>query len=155
MKSKKKEKSIFEVAAQAIKKQPDTRNPMELIQEFDSDKLYGKNINECLERHKKKFPGDFYIVAMYKNQLLPNVIHFAYCGRISCPTPMNKQIVYKYHRNDDKLELLWVIPDDITCHTYSMNRAIVDKSEFGLLRFVLEFLDGTLLRRAKELNNEL
>jgi len=155
MESKKKKESILETAAQAWTRQPETRNPMELVHEFDRDNLYGKNINECLERHKKKFPGDFYIVAHYKNQLLPNVIHFIYCGRRSCPTPMNRQIVYKYHKNDDKLELLWVVPDDVTCYTYSTNRAIVNKSEFELLKYVLEFLDGTLLRRAQELNNEI
>lgn len=162
---KEKKESFLEATAPKILTASETANPMEVVKMCDRNGAYGKNVAQSVERYKKKFPGDFYLVGFIKEKRMPSIgvsilerkrcLSLSFWGRYSCPTPDYRQIVYRYHRKDDKLEFLWVIPDRYTCITYSTNRAIIDKSEWGLLKYVLEFLDGTLLQRAQVLNNEI
>jgi len=52
------------------------------------------------------------------------------------------------------IEFIWTIPSKEACIHLRDNALIVDKSEHGLLQFVLWFEDGTLYRLAKRLNKE-
>jgi len=116
---------------------------------------YEKNIYECIERSKKDFNGDFFIVvATKKEKLMPNVIRNYFYGRKSCPTPNYDQVLYKYHRKSDKLDFLWVIPDRQVAKDMIAQQQLVEPHLWGVLRFVLKFADGTLFKLAKELNGE-
>ena len=116
---------------------------------------YDKNIWECVITNKKQYPGDFYIVVECKKErLLENVLRNFFFARSTAPTPTWDQAVYKYHKADDFLEFLWVIPSKPTCQYLAYHRNSVVESEQELLKFVLEFHDGTLLKRAKKLNGE-
>lgn len=116
---------------------------------------YDKNMWECVLTHKRIYSGDFYIVVECKKErLLENVIRNFFFARSTAPTPNWDQAVYKYHRGSDFLEFLWVVPSKDTCQYLDYNRNNVVESERELLKFVLEFHDGTLLKRAKKLNGE-
>lgn len=165
------------VGAQAIdllQKTPESRDPIELQREMQKDYIdhlewsvrhmqkkvdcshligNGRGHEECAKRPPHE--GDFYVVILLKKEkLLENVLRNYFLQTISCPTPTWDQTVYKYHKNDDKLEYLWTVPDRETCLTFQENAPDIVPEEKWLLRQILEFHDGTLLRLARKLNGE-
>lgn len=138
-------------------KAPDSRDPIEIEREMHQD--YEKNIYECIETHKKLFDvprGEwFYVNVLTKRErLMQNVLrHYFFCTR-ACPTPSWDQAVYAYDPWEDRIDFLWVIPSKDTCEYLVQNSLAVADSERELLRFVLEFADGTLLKICKKLNGE-
>lgn len=144
-------KTVGTAALESLQKDHETRDPIELQREIH--KQYEDEIIAALERGKKQFVKDFYIIVLNKKErLLPNVIRSYYFPRASCPTPEYDQTVYRYQRHEDMLTFLWVIPSKDTCHLLRENALIVEEKE--LLQCVLEFYDGTLDRRAASLNKE-
>ncbi len=124
--------------------------------EREMHKDYEKNILECVERCKKEFFGDFYVLVIIKKErLMQNVIRNYFLGRKSCPTPDWDQTVYSYDRKNDTIKFMWVIPAKDICEYYKSHALEVVPEERELLQFVLDFDDGTLLRLAKKLNGEV
>ena len=116
---------------------------------------YEKNIHECVQAHLSKFPGDFYVVCLTKKErLMQNVLRGYFFARQSCPTPDYDQAVYRYVREDAHLDFLWVVPDAAAVNFMKNNPNSVPPEKYGLLKFVLQFADGSLLRLAKVLNGE-
>lgn len=117
---------------------------------------YEANMFEAIERGKKEFPGDFFIVVETKKEpKMKNVIRNYFIVRQSCPTPQYDNSVYKYHAATEYCEFLWVLPSK---QVYNMmkNRALeLPVEERQLLQFVLEDSDGTLLRKCRMLNGEI
>lgn len=112
---------------------------------FDNTLAVGKNTH----------PGDFYLVVITKRErLMQNVLRNYFFTRYSCPTPEWDQTVYKYHRVDDRVEFLWVIPSKFACMDLIEHKHEIDLSLSKLLRYVLDFHDGTLDELARKLNNE-
>ena len=148
-----KRKTVGAASLELITKTPDTKSPIEQMQENLTN--YESNIWECVERCKKDFPGDFYIVVITKNErLMPNVFRNYFYGRLSCPTPDYDQTVYKFKRKDNAPIFMWVIPSrDASIHLKE-NALYVAPQERELLKYVLAFEDGTLFKLAKELNGE-
>jgi len=138
-------------------KEPASRDPIEIEQEMHQE--YEKNVLECIERCKKEFMVPvgswFYIVVLTKREpLMPNVLRHYFFGRRSCPTPDYDQAVYAYDPHQDRIDFLWVIPSrDASKHLID-NALLVAESERDLLRFVLQFADGTLFKISKKLNGE-
>lgn len=117
---------------------------------------YEAHIIECIESAKRIYPHDFYIVVETKKEpKLNNVLRNYFIHRATCPTPTYDNVVYKYHRSDDNLEFLWVLPSrDV--YRMMMSRALeIPAEERELLQFVLDDSDGTLLRQCKMLNGEI
>ena len=130
-----------------------THSPIEQMREQLSD--YDCNIQEAVIEGKKEVHGDFYIVVVTKKErLMDNVLRNYFVRRTTCPTPEWDQIVYKYHRHDDHLEFLWVIPARDVCSFLIHNAIDCPKEQKELLGYVLDFNDGTLTKRAKALNGE-
>jgi hypothetical protein len=126
----------------------------EQMQEQLSD--YENNLLECINLRKDNFPGDFYIVVITKRErLMQNVLRHYFFARESCPTPHHDQILYKYHRKEERLEFLWVIPDKESCKDIKNNALDIDPSLKQLLQFVLDYSDGTLDKKAASLNGEI
>lgn len=116
---------------------------------------YDSNIYECVQRSRKEFMGDFFVVVLTKKErLMPNVIRNYFYSRLSCPTPDYDQTVYRYLKGEDMIEFMWVIPSKDTCEYLKQNALMIDPSEHELLNFVLSFYDGSLLKLCKSLNNE-
>lgn len=121
----------------------------EQLEKYESDVL--KSVQDA----KKRFEGDFYVVALTKKErLMDNVVRIYFFARFSCPTPEYDQAVYFYNRKADKIEFLWVVPSKHTCEMYKENVLEVPSEERELLKYVLHFEDGTLLKYAKIRNNE-
>jgi hypothetical protein len=119
-------------------------------------KDYEANVQLAAKEGKKKYTSDFYIVVLIKKErLMNNVIRLYYFSRQSCPTPQHEQVVYRYHRDSGEIEFLWVVPSLEACVTMVNEALHIHPDEKQLLQCVLDFRDGTLLRKAQELNNEL
>lgn len=146
-------KSLGAISSDLIEKGHHERNPQEYMRNMLEN--YDTNLEECVERYKKHFSSDFYVVVLTKKErLLKNVLRSFFFSRFSCPTPDYDQAVYSYDFLQDRLELLWVIPSKDTCELLRDNAAIVVPLEWELLRFVLEFYDDTLMLKCKKLNGE-
>lgn len=145
--------TVGKISSDLIIKAPETTSPIEQMRESLSE--YDKNVWECIESGKRKFSGDFYVVVITKNErLMPNVFRNFFLSRLSCPTPEWDQTVYKYKRKTDQVIFMWVIPSKDACIHLTNNRDLVAKEEQQLLQYVLSFNDGTLMKLAKDLNNE-
>ena len=146
-------KTVGAVALDLMQKKSPTRDPIELEREMHKD--YAKNIYECIDRGIKETSGDFFVVVVTKKErLMKNVLRNYFAFRSTCPTPEWDQTVYHYHIDGDVVEFLWVIPSKDTCKLFMDNVLQIDNKERDLLKFVLDFEDGTLLREAKRLNGE-
>lgn len=146
--------TIGKISTDLLLKTPDSRDPIELQREMQKD--YEKNIFECIDTHKKSFPGDFYIeVVTKKERLMSNVLRNYFFGTLACPTPTYDQTLYKYHRSEEWLEFLWVLPAKDICEMLTFNALEVPESERELLNFVLSLNDGSLLQKARTLNGEI
>lgn len=117
---------------------------------------YESNILHALGDGKSRYITDFYVVVLTKKErLMPNVLRNYFFTRLSCPTPEYDQAVYKYHRSEDHLEFMWVVPSKHTCEMYKHYALEVPKEERELFQFVLDFEDRTLLKKALEMNAEI
>lgn len=120
---------------------------------------YAKKVENCINEGVQKYhnndKGNFYVVVEAKRErLMPNVIRNFIFHRFSCPTPHYGQTVYRFNGETSEIEFLWVIPDKEHCKYMYDNALTTSESERGLLKFVLDFYDNTLLKIAKKLNNE-
>ena len=133
-------------------KKPEAADVTEQMREQLTD--YDKNMVEAIERGKKDFLNDFYIVVITKRErLMPNVFRNYFFPRQSCPTPDYDQALFSYKRASDSPELIWVIPSKPTC-IYMLAHAL-EVQEKELLHFVIDFKNGTLMQKALILNNEI
>lgn len=148
-----KNETVGKVAIELLGKADNKHTVIDQMQENLTD--FDKNIWLCVEHAKKTYHNDFYVVVETKKErLLENVIRNYFFSRISAPTPIWDQTVYKYHRKKEFLEFLWVIPSKDTCEYLTFNQRDVVESERELLKFVLSYNDGTLLKIAKNMNGE-
>lgn len=146
--------TVGKLSSDLIVKPLESESSYEQMTEQLSD--YDKNIFERLAIGKKKYSGDFYVVVITKKEpLMNNVIRSYFLDTRDCPTPTWDQVVYAYTKADDKLEFLWVVPDKATCEAFFLNRTMVKPEELQLLKFILDFKDGYLLKIAKKRNGEI
>lgn len=116
---------------------------------------YESHIAECVNTGKNNHTGDFFVVVITKRErLMPNVIRNYFVPRKSCPTPTYDQMVYKYHRKDERLEFIWAVPSMVAVKDIMKHQHDLDPSFFTLLKMVMDFLDGTLETQAKKFNDE-
>ena len=152
--SEKKRRTVGDLSRELLLKDTnETHSPLEQTREQLKD--YEENIGLCIKDGKKNFMSDFYVVVLTKKEkLMQNVLRNYFFYRLSCPTPDYDQVVYKYNIAEDKLDVLWVIPDKKTCVYFKEYTTEVDPSQWELLLYVLKFADGSLFKQAKSLNNE-
>lgn len=149
----KKRETVGASSLRLQKKAPDAQNAIDQMRESLTD--YDHNIHECIKQSVKVFDGDFYVVVITKKErLMQNVLRGYFTARLSCPTPDYDQAVYKYIRKDDSLKFMWVVPSADSVNYMKNNVHYVPSDQYSLLGFVLKFVDGSLMRTAKELNGE-
>lgn len=123
-------------------------------------KDYLNNLIECAETNRKKFDGSFYILTTIKNEAIFNkylpmpVFREYFIALKDCPTPNYDQNLFYCNSKLEQIEFVWSIPDRETAQMLHANKEIVDESERWLLKFVLDYADGTLYRLMKKLNGE-
>jgi hypothetical protein len=146
--------TVGKISLDLQKKAPEaTHSAEEQMREQLSD--YEDHMQQCVNRCKKEYDGDFYIVVLTKKErLMQNVIRNFFMGRKTCPTPEYDQAVYKYNRASGIVEFMWVIPAKDVCMHMLENALILPPEESRLLSFVMDFNDGSLLRKVKIINGE-
>jgi len=148
-----KRKTVGAEALELLQKEPGTHTAVDQMREQLDD--YEANIHECIRKNKRKFLGDFYVVVITKKEkLMQNVLRHYFFARQSCPTPDYDQAVYRYIKADDKLDFLWVLPAADAVNFMKNNPHAISQDKYELLGYVLQFVDGSLLRLAKKLNME-
>jgi hypothetical protein len=145
--------TVGKISSDMLSKTPYSTDPIEIERAMHSD--YVKNMEECASTAKKQFTGDFFIIVLTKKErLMENVLRHYFLARQSCPTPDYDQAVYQYSRIRDDVDFIWVIPSKEACLTFMEQASSIDPSEWGLLKFVMEFADGTLFKKCKMINGE-
>jgi hypothetical protein len=134
-------------------KQEESRDPIELQRAMQED--YITKLLQSVESNKKIFSGNFYVVVITKaERLLKGVFRNYFATRQTCPTPEYDQTVFMYNRELERIEYIWTVPSQDTCIHFKNNILQIVESERDLLKFILDFSDGTLLKLAKKLNGE-
>lgn len=125
------------------------RMEIELIQKRDA--VIEKAITDAAYEGK-----DFYIVMLFKVEKIGQATRTFVFARLSCPTPVYKQAVWKYHRGSGVLEFLWSIPDAILYYHVLRNQKqyLDDKETAGLAKFIILMESGELLEWVKKENGE-
>lgn len=165
-----KKKTVGSIASQLSQKAPDSLDPIEIQRATEQE--YLDNLIWCVKHAQKKLDcssieghdacknrpamdGDFYIAALLKKEkLLENVLRNYFVPTLACPTPHFDQTVFRYVASKEDVEFLWVVPDQETCEIFHENKEKIVPEERGLLKFVLEYYNGTLFNLAKKLNGE-
>lgn len=148
-----KKETVGKISSDLLQKTPESRDPIELQRSMQEE--YFSNLLECIETNQNKYDNHFFVVVITKNErLMPNVFRNYFYARKTCPTPDYDQTVWRYDKLTDELEYLWTIPSRDTSIHLKMHALEVAQEEKELLRFVLEFSDGTLFKVAKYYNNE-
>jgi hypothetical protein len=107
--------------------------------------------------HPLYYKRDFYIVLVKNVDRVLGQPKFQIWARRSCPTPVYKQDVWKYHHIGGDLEYLWSIPSASRYWDIVRNKSkyLESKTTRRLARFVLEMESGALLEWVKKENGEL
>jgi len=140
----------------AVELQQKAKDPVSVIDQTNEClSEYEKELLKCADLGKKSYKGSFFITVITKKErLMENVLRNWFIHRLSCPTPDYDQTLYRYDKQRDDLEFIWTIPSKDACLYLKSNAMEVTESERALLKFVLDFADGTLFKRAQKLNNE-
>lgn len=145
--------TVGKISSELMQKAPDTHDPIALERAMQED--YMKELLHCIDLGYSQYHGSFFVVVITKNErLMPNVFRNYFTSRASCPTPDYDQTVFRYNREAERIEYIWTIPSKDACYHLKDNALIVAPEERELLRYVLEFADGTLFRVAKKWNSE-
>jgi hypothetical protein len=99
---------------------------------------------------------DFYVVLITTTDPVLRHAKIVTLARKSCPTPVYKQSVWKYHNNSDQLEFLWSIPDEVLYWHIIRNapKLVQDEECNDITKFVMLMESGELLRWVKKENGE-
>lgn len=150
----KKRDTVGKISSELIHQDDPNHTPIDQMRENLTE--YDNNIWTCVENGKKNINGDFYVVVVTKKErLMQNVIRNYFFYVYACPTPTYDQTVYKYHRADNKVDFLWVVPSKDSCEFIRDNALTLPDDQKELIKFVMDFYDDTLLNLAKKLNNEV
>jgi len=111
----------------------------------------------ALSKDKTQYTGkDFYVVLVPKKERLMQGIQSIVFTRLSCPTPVYSQSVWKYHRLSGELEFLWVIPGQSLYKFILRNtiKFLEDPETRQLAQYVTLMESGELFSWVKKENGE-
>lgn len=97
---------------------------------------------------------DFYVVLVTNKERLMQGIRSLVITRISCPTPVYSQSVWKYKRSTGELEYLWTIPGQ-SLYMFILGNAtkfLNDPETNQIAKYVLLMESGEMLEWVKKEN---
>lgn len=155
-KKEEKQKTLQQLSSELLRVQNET-DYNELMKKLVE--TYPDEIWECVDRAKKAFSSnpnrDFYVMSVLTAQPYNrNLWNQKFLYTLECPRPYLNFTVFKYHRKTDELELLWNLPDRDTLNFYYNNRHKASVQDWPLLKYCIEYKDGTLIKKMKALNGE-
>jgi hypothetical protein len=126
----------------------------------EQDQKYLDNLLECAikgKKHyaKKNYDKTFYVVVLIRRErIMKKVLRNGFTFRKTCPTPNYDQHVYRFNPKTEELEFLWLVPSPEDCKTLYKNRHLLELKRNQLLPYAIDFIEGRLYRKMKELNGE-
>lgn len=116
-------------------------------------------LQNCIDKAKKLYSAnphrDFYIISHVKVEWFnPKLWKQQFAASLECPRPYLNFTVFKYHRKIDMVEELWCLPDRNTLNFYYNNRHLASPDEYKIVKYCIEYKDGTLYKKMQELNGE-
>lgn len=146
---------IEEHNAKGIPLEDDVREYTNALASDLMARLYENAIQSS--RHFLYQNRDFYIVLVKNVDRILGQPKFQIWARRSCPTPVYKQDVFKYHYQSGELEFLWCIPSPLRYWDIIRNsrKYFENKETRRLAQFVHLMESGELLQWAKKENGEL
>lgn len=152
-------KTVGAYAYELQQKEDPKINPIELQREIhkghSSEDSFESQVRYAVKRGEEENSDDFYVVVLFKKErTMKNVVRQYFFPRESCPTPEYDQIVYHYFPKDQKLEMLWVVPDKQSTLTLPFMAAKLPPEQQELIGFVKDFNSGKLDQICELLNKE-
>lgn len=110
-------------------------------------------INEALRRGKQKHKGDFFIeVFMEIKKFVVDTVEPHFFVTRTCPNPRFQQMALHYTKEDDKLRLLWVLPDQFHAAFYKLDPLRFPSEN---VKYLFDLNDGTLQSLADNINKNI
>ncbi len=135
-------------------KQQDQLTVFDAVQAIGNDMM--PKLVAMIDKDKQKSECDFYVeVCICMNPILGDVPEFKMISRYTCPTPFPDRAVFRYDKKKDAIFFLWHVPSEREIQYYRDNMLFLRPDEKEAARNAFDYQDGTLLRRAKELNGEI
>lgn len=149
-----KKPTVGELSAKLLKNVSDNKHTAyEQMREQLTD--YEKSIYECYHANRNTYKDVFYIVVLTRgDKSMKNVLRNQFFARHTCPIPDYDQTVYRCNKLTYIPQFLWTVPCQDRCQMMYECASQVPPEEYCLLKYVMEFYDGTLLKLAMQLNNE-
>ncbi len=121
-----------------------------------AQKAIPEELNKAIAKGQAEFKGkDFYVEIfiqqdpkLVSSHALPRAIVYPVC-----PTPTHEAAVWKIHGGTGVDEFLWMVPS--VKEGLEMLNDPLNVTDKELFKDLLDFMDGTLRRRAKKLNGEI
>lgn len=146
-------KTLGEIATQLHTTAPIDTTVEELGSTMTAD--FVDRLKSEIERGKKIYHGDFFIIMLTKKEkIIANAVAAYFSCSAGCPTPNYDQTVYHYSRADDELYLTWTIPSREWSFFLIENALLLDPVFKELLGYVLDFSDGKLFQKSCILNEQ-
>ncbi len=156
------ERTAGDISYELEKRGDQKINPIEMQQAIHkgnkSEDSWENQIYNCIKRGIAFYPQDkdFFVVVLFKKErMLKNIVRQQFFYRLSCPTPSWDQVVYKYHRKEERREFIWVVPDKETCMTIPNFVDVLPTEQIELIHYAKAFNNGALDQRCAFLNGEL
>jgi len=142
-----------QLIARSAKITNETVEVRELSKEMNKD--YMSLLIQTSLSGKDKYVGNYYVVVLTKRErLISTALRNFFFTRQTCPTPSYEQAVYVFNPKEEWLDFLWMIPSKYLCDKMYNQRHFIELRADPLLPFVVDFIEGNLLAKAMELNNE-
>lgn len=152
-------KTVGQYSYELQKKTDEKINPIDMQQAIHkgntNEDSFENQVRIAVQRGEKEFDGDFFVVVLFKKErLLRNVVRQYFFPRKNCPRPDYDQVVYHYKRHPDRLEFLWVVPDQAATVELPQIKSLLPDEQKELLMMVDKFNSGELDKLCATLNNK-
>lgn len=109
-----------------------------------------------LAKAKKVFSDDFIIEVHQWHEIGDRkVTRIRLRQLLALPTPRPGRSYYYYDSHDDILDLLWDLPPQKACEWAYNNRMTVGTQLPHAMTTILDYYDGTLVKKADEINKQI
>jgi hypothetical protein len=147
--------TVGKIASDLTKKSSDNTH-CAYEQSLENLSGFVSGLEACVQEGLSRYPGSFYITVITKKErLMPNVLRNYFFSRVTCPTPDYDQTIYYYCKQREDLEYVWTIPNKQLCMEIVANPIGWLKEEAELVKFVMDFSDGTLFSLCLKRNGEV
>ena len=121
-----------------------------------ANKKLWEDIRAFIDDEKKRYE-DIYFVSILevKDIVYKKHTDFKMFSQDSCPIPVYRQTVYKCSAKTRDIEFLWVVPRREKARWYRKHWREVSPNKYELLKYVMQFYDGTLDRLSIQINKDL